>query len=131
MSFSSKNDAESFRNFISNSVLDPKQAKLDQNSDFGHVRTYSCLHKLRNTQGNIYGTYLGNIHGINKECIRNIHRYLRYKIIIRKTGAAFGGALIGRPLVCFLIYGVKNRSGHDRSQSFGSISHVSGSKLIF
>ena len=27
-------------------------------------------------------------------------------------------------LVCFLIYGVKSRSGHDRSQSFGPISHV-------
>ena len=26
----------------------------------------------------------------------------------------------------FLIYGVKSRSGHDRSQSRGSISHVSG-----
>ena len=36
--------------------LDPKHAKLNQNSDFGHVRTYSRLHKLR-TQGKIYGTY--------------------------------------------------------------------------
>ena len=27
-----------------------------QNSDFGHVRTYSSLHKLRNTQGKIHGT---------------------------------------------------------------------------
>ena len=34
-------------------------------------------------------------------------------------------------LVCFLIYGVKSRSGHDRSQSFGPISHVSGPKLTF
>ena len=128
-----------------------------QNSDFGHVRTYSWLHKLRNTQGEIYGTYLGNIYGIYREYIRNIHRYLWYKMI-RNTGAAFGGAPMGRPhsaaaplglcfwllyiiygyslyipyifhiyfldmfhvfsLVCFLIYGVKSRSGHDRSQSF-------------
>ena len=43
-----------------------------QNSDFGHVRTYSSLHKLRNTQGKIHGTYLGNIYGIYKECITNI-----------------------------------------------------------
>ena len=38
-----------------------------QNADFGHVRTYSWLHKKRNTQGKIYGTYLGNICGIYKE----------------------------------------------------------------
>ena len=30
-----------------------------------------------------------------------------------------------------LICGVKSRSGHDRSQSFGQISHVSGPKLTF
>ena len=48
---------------------------------FGHVRTYSWLHKLRNTQGKIYGTYLGKIYGIYKEYIRNIHKYLWYKII--------------------------------------------------
>ena len=34
-------------------------------------------------------------------------------------------------LVCFLIYGVMSRSGHDRSQSFGSILQISGPKLIF
>ena len=34
-------------------------------------------------------------------------------------------------LVCFLVYWVKSRSGHDRNQSFGSISHVSGPKLSF
>ena len=33
-------------------------------SDFGHVRTHFSIHKLRNTQGKIYGTYLGNICGI-------------------------------------------------------------------
>ena len=35
------------------------------------------------------------------------------------------------PLVCFLIYSVNSRSGHDRSPTFGSISHVSGPKLTF
>ena len=120
------------------------------------------------------------------EYIRNIwgiyHKYLWYKII-RNTGAAFGGAPMGRPpsaaaplglcslflliylfilwifmdipyifliysiyiyiyiyfldmfhvfsLVCLLIYGVKSRSGHNRRQSFGSISHASGPKLTF
>ena len=135
----------------------PKRAKLDQNSDFGHVRTYSWLHKLRNTQGKIYGTYLGNIYGIYKECIKNIHRYLWYKII-RNTdpmgrppsaAAPLGRRRRGRlcfwlfliiniygyslyipyivhiyfldmfhifSLVCFLIYGIKSRSGHDRSK---------------
>ena len=34
-------------------------------------------------------------------------------------------------LVCFLIYGVKSRSGHDRSQSFGPIWHVSGPEMVF
>ena len=34
-------------------------------------------------------------------------------------------------LVCLLIYGVKSRSGHDRSQNFDSISHDSDPKLIF
>ena len=48
---------------------------------FGHVRTYSWLHELRNTQGKIYGTYLENIWGIYEEYIRNIHKYLWYKMI--------------------------------------------------
>ena len=84
-------------------------------------------------------------------------------MIIRNTGAAFGGRPIGFvfliilyhrylwifliysiyiyiyfldmfhvfSLVCFLVYGVKSRSGHDRSQSFGPISHRSGPKLSF
>ena len=34
-------------------------------------------------------------------------------------------------LVCFSTYGVKSRSGHGRSQSFGQFSHVSGPKLSF
>ena len=33
--------------------------------------------------------------------------------------------------VCFLIYSVNSRSGHDRSQTFGSTLHVSGSKMSF
>ena len=33
--------------------------------------------------------------------------------------------------VCFLIYEVKSRSGHDRIQSFGPISHVWDQKLTF
>ena len=37
------------------------------------------------------------IYGIYKEYIRNIHKDLWYKVI-RNTGAAFGGAPIGRPL---------------------------------
>ena len=61
-SFSGKGHAESSINFVKITFLDPKRAKLDQNSDFGHVRTYSWLHKLRNTQGKIYGTELGNIY---------------------------------------------------------------------
>ena len=128
-----------------------------QNSDFGHVRTYSSLHSLRNTQRKIHGTYLRNIYiyGIYKECIRNIHRYLWYKII-RNTDPMGRPPSAAAPLglclwlfyiiniygyslyipyifhiyihfldmfhvfsfVCFLIYGVKSRSGHDRSQSF-------------
>ena len=34
-------------------------------------------------------------------------------------------------LVCFLIYGIKRRSGHDGSQSFGPIWHVSGPEMVF
>ena len=97
--------------YLNNLVLDPKRAKLNQNSSFGHVRTYSWLHKLRNTQGNRYGSNLRNIY---------IHIY----IYILNMSHIFS-------LVCFLIYGVKSRSGHDRSQSFGSILHVSGAKLSF
>ena len=134
LSFSGKNDAESFINFVKMSYLDPKRAKLDQNSDFSHVRTYSCLHKLRNTQGKIHGTYLGNIYGIYQECIRSIHRYLWEKII-RNTGAAFGGRPIGAPPkaapVCLMEFIRTCVSGHDRSQSFGSISHVSGPEMVF
>ena len=143
---STQNHAEPLWNYLKKSVLDPKCAKLDQDSHFGHVRTcqgqsrrtspcrqsglslflssrnytfstfinrfnnfhkiissieqiydlftksylvlskfmisrYCWLNKLRNTQGKIYGTYLGNIYGIYKEYIRNIHKYLWYKMI--------------------------------------------------
>ena len=38
-----------------------------------HVFFRHCwFNKLRNTQGKIHGTYLGNIYGIYKECITNI-----------------------------------------------------------
>ena len=136
--------------------------------------TYSWLHKLRNTQGNIYGTYLGKtkriyiyiygiyvyIYGIYKEYIRNIHKHLWSKIIRNADP-------MGRPpkacfwlfyiinvyvyslyipyifhryfldmfhlfsLVCFLFYGVKSESGHDGSQNFGPIWHVSGPEMVF
>ena len=33
--------------------------------------------------------------------------------------------------MCFLIYGIKRRSGHDWSQSLGPIWHVSGPKIGF
>ena len=34
-------------------------------------------------------------------------------------------------LVCFLIYGVKSKSGHVWFQTFGPIWHVSGPKIVF
>ena len=41
---------------------------------------FCLLHRSRNTQGNIYGKYLGNIYiyiyRIYKEYLRNIHKYL-------------------------------------------------------
>ena len=48
-SFSTQSHAESSRNFVYNQVLDPKCAKLDQNSDFGHVRTCQDLSRRTNT----------------------------------------------------------------------------------
>ena len=75
----------------------------------------------------------------------SLHDYYRGRIAVSvKTLmlAAFLLALVvhaGPPLFRVLdipkyfpyIYGVKSRSGHDRSQSFGPISHVSGPKLSF
>ena len=43
LSFSSKNDAASLCHFVKIQFLDLKRAKLDQNSDFCHVRTYQDL----------------------------------------------------------------------------------------
>ena len=145
--------------FIQKLNLDPKRAKLNQDSDFGQVRTYSWLHKVRNTQRKIHGTYLGNIFGIYKECIRNIHKHIWYKIITNTDPPHWAPPVFVMILyhkylwiflihslyiphifpryvpyisfVCFLIYGVKSRSGHDRSPSFGSISHVSDPKQLF
>ena len=103
-SFSTQSHAESSRNYLKNLVLDPTCAKLDQQSEHGHVhhvpeapsegetlkkhpsflkkqqnqflksKGYCWLHKLRNTRGKIDGTYLGNIYGIYEEYIRNIHK---------------------------------------------------------
>ena len=98
LSSSTQNHAESFGNFVKIIFLDPEHEKNYQKSWFGHVRTYCWLNKLRNTQGKIYGTYLGNIHGIYKEYIRNILKYLWDKIIRntehRPKGAA---APLGAP----------------------------------
>ena len=89
-----------------------------QNSDFGRVRTYSGLHKLRKTQEKIYGTYLRNLLVIYKGHLRSIHKYLWYKII-RNTGAAFGGAPLGRPPsaaaplgLCFWLFHIINLYGY-------------------
>ena len=85
---------------------------------FGHVRTYSWLHKLRNSQGEIYGTYLGNICGIYKEYIRNIHKYLWYKIIRNKEHrGATNGAAASRPphwgcVRCFCLFYIINIYGY-------------------
>ena len=73
--------------FISKFIIFAKSSILLNKFMTFNVRTYCWLNKLRNTQGNIYGTY--------KEYIRNI-KYLWSKII-RHTGALFGGALMGRP----------------------------------
>ena len=104
LSFSTQNHAESFRNFLKKSVLDSKRAKWEQKSDFGHVRTYSWLHKLRNTQGKMYATYLGKIYmEYLGNIVRNIHKYLWYKMI-RSTGAAFGGRPIGSVFLIILYH---------------------------
>ena len=100
-------------------------------------------------------TYLGNIYGIYEECITNIsidiyditidiHQYIHQTHRRRLRIMDIYGYSFYIPyyinflamfhkfaLVCFLIYGVKSRSGHDRSQSFGPIWHVSGPEIIF
>ena len=56
-----QNHAEALWNYLKKSVLEPKCAKLDPNSSFAHVQSYSWLYKLRNAQRKIHGKTLGNI----------------------------------------------------------------------
>ena len=137
-SFSTQNNAEPSRNYIKKQVLDPKRAKFDQNSDFGHVRTYTWLHKWRwgNPHGGSGGTLEG---GAQSQPFKRLYKnplripqgigylevYIPYIFHIW-----FLNMFHIFSLVCFLIYGVKSRSWHDRSQSLGSISHTSDPKLV-
>ena len=117
-SFSMHNHAEPWWNYLKKLVLDPKRAKLNQNCDFGHVRTYCWLQKLRNTQGKIYGTCLESIYGIYKECIRNIHKYLWYKIMRntypmgRPPKAAAPSGCRRRRRLCFWLFYIINIYGY-------------------
>ena len=52
-SFSGKNGAESFINFVKIQFLDPKRAKFDQKSEIGHVRT--CQDLSKRTHKDPYG----------------------------------------------------------------------------
>ena len=72
--------------------MDPKRAKLDQKSDFGHVRTYCSLNILRNIQRKIDGKCLGHN---NMKYMRNIHKHSCYKLMRNKEHSAFGGTPIG------------------------------------
>ena len=74
---------------------------------FNKGRVFCWLNRLRNTRGNRYGKYSGNIYGIYKEYTRNNDKYLWYKVI-RNTGTAFGGAPMGRPprWVCVSDYSI-------------------------
>ena len=78
MDSSTQNHAEPIWNYLKKSALEPKRAKLEQRLSFGHVRTYCWLNKLRNTQGNIYGTYLGNIYIYIYICIYIYGTYKEY-----------------------------------------------------
>ena len=49
-----KNNTERIWNYLKKQVLSPKCGKLDQKSDFGHVRTHCWLNKWRNIQRKIY-----------------------------------------------------------------------------
>ena len=62
MSFLAENDAERFRNYFKKLVLDPKNAKFDQNPSFGHVRAV----------GGIMG-YSGSV---------NLKHLLRYRVLV-------------------------------------------------
>ena len=55
--FLRKNDAESSINFVKIPFLDPKRAKLDQQSEIGHVRT--CQDLSRRTHKGPYGPQPG------------------------------------------------------------------------
>ena len=61
LSVSTQNHAESLWNYLKKSLWGPQCEKLNHKSDFGHVRTYSCLNTLRNIQRTICGKYLGHM----------------------------------------------------------------------
>ena len=46
-----QNHAEPLWNYLKNFTVEPKRAKLDQKSDFGHVRTYCWLKKYETYKG--------------------------------------------------------------------------------
>ena len=72
-----------------------------------------------------YMEYIGDIYGISI----NIYAYSLYIPYIFYVFPQYVPHIFSH--VCFFMHGVKSRSGHDRSQSFGQISHVSGPKLTF
>ena len=49
LSFSRKNHADSSRQFVKNSVLDPQHTNFDQKSEIGHVRTCQDLSRRTST----------------------------------------------------------------------------------
>ena len=62
-------------------------------------KSHCWRNKLSNTQRKMHGKYMGHIY---QEYIKNIHKYLWYKIS-RNTGAAFGGAPNGVCVSDYLI----------------------------
>ena len=131
---------------------------MDQKSDFGHVRTYCWLNKLRNIHRKTYGTYLILIY---MKYLRNfggrvcvlcfcsfIFLYYEYLWIFLLYSSyvpyifpkyfPYLFIYVYIPymfhifsLVCFLIYSVNSRSGHDQITTFGQVLHVSDPKLTF
>ena len=63
-----------------------------QQNQFLKTKSYCSLYKSRNTQGNIYGKYLGNIYGIYQEYrgAGGLGRFLIYGVNRRQV-------LIGKP----------------------------------